>query len=85
MEESKNKSKKHLGECKDCLYYQAKSGTHGHCRRYPPRVTFVTKQITHKPTYEECGVIAMTEWPVVEENDACGEFKLGKEMRAGVF
>jgi hypothetical protein len=27
----------------------------------------------------------MTEWPVVEENDACGEFKLGKEMRAGVF
>jgi hypothetical protein len=48
--------------CYQCKYYGSASKTSGICRRHAP--TPVLKTVNHDWTY----------WPVVEENDWCGEW-----------
>ena len=75
-------SNRTVGDCGECRYYQSTDGKSGRCRRYPPRVTVLTKQVVHKSGSDDYIMVARTEWPVVGPDDGCGEFEhaLGKPL-----
>lgn len=72
------------GECRACRYYigiedgsDPKRQPDGNCQRFPPQVFFVSPDIIGADSASDpLEPYYQTRWPVVSEDDACGEFVL---------
>ncbi len=76
------------GECRACRYYIGIDGDsdprrqpYGNCQRFPPQVFFVgpdlADAVRHYSASDPLEPHYQTRWPVVSEDDSCGEFVLG--------
>ena len=72
-------------ECGNCKHYDSHGGKTGVCRKHPPQVTSVPKLLVQKSGYQEYTHVPVTEWPVVKQDDRCGEFDWSPGKRPSYF
>lgn len=66
------------GYCKDCLYYKDPDEGTGLCTRYAPRPKMLA-ELKGGQNADNATV-----WPVVSDEDGCGEFQQTEEEKGDV-